>query len=101
MSQTSRKEGISLVDEWRSSGLSSTEYCKQSGIPVHRLYYWRTAIKKEKDSDESSSNKFIPIKLSNKTNSSSSPTVEVVTPSGCTIKFYGEVNWHEISKVIW
>ncbi len=32
------------IDNWKDSGLSQTEYCKQHKIKLHNLQYWRKRL---------------------------------------------------------
>ena len=39
--RTERSAGLALVERWRGSGQSVTEFCRGNGIPTHRLHYWK------------------------------------------------------------
>ena len=35
-------QGRALVEQWRQSGLSVTEFCRRQAVGVHVLRYWRS-----------------------------------------------------------
>lgn len=56
-SQQNKNEGLtrfwrSHIDQWGSSGLTQTEYCRQNEISRDRFTYWKTKFKKQNQSVE-------------------------------------------------
>lgn len=35
-----------VISDWRSSGLSQSEYCRRSGIKEHQFSYWKRKLGK-------------------------------------------------------
>jgi transposase-like protein len=44
------------IDDWKSSGLSKKQYCKNNNLKVHTLHYWIKKFNKESEP----SDQFIP-----------------------------------------
>ncbi len=38
------QERLRFLTEWTDSGLSAREYGQRTGVPVHRLYWWRRTL---------------------------------------------------------
>ena len=86
------------IEEHRRSGLTVRSFCEREGVSEASFYAWRKEIKKRdtntafaagEDATNGGSQKLIPVDvvdvLSN-CDSSSLPTVEVLTPSGFTLR---------------
>lgn len=39
-----RAEGEAAVQAWRASGLNKAAWCREQGIPLHRLHYWSERV---------------------------------------------------------
>lgn len=39
-----KREWESLINKWRKSGLSQSEYCRKVGIRPNRFWYWRKKL---------------------------------------------------------
>lgn len=39
--RTERADGLALVEQWRASGQSVAQFCRERAVPVHRLHYWK------------------------------------------------------------
>ena len=62
--------------DWRQSGLSQRDYCKQHELTFSSFGYWRKLLK----TNESASGKLIPVSVSRP------PLVNVYLPSGVRIE---------------
>lgn len=67
--QKNREEWQSRIVEWKESGLSQVEYCKQNDLKISKFLYWRKKFS-EKPTDPSfvqvpitSANRFCPIRI--------------------------------------
>ena len=38
------EQRLRILTEWTDSGLSAREYSQRTGVPVHRLYWWRRML---------------------------------------------------------
>jgi hypothetical protein len=74
-------ERKSHCDEWKNSGLSMSDYCRQSGLAVSSLSKWASELGR-KSTDESSQEK-----LSNISNSYTHPGIEIILVSGIRLRF--------------
>ena len=50
-----------LYDQYKSSGVSVREFCKQQGLKENRFYYWINILKKRAIPVINPSNGFLPI----------------------------------------
>jgi hypothetical protein len=82
-----------ILDEQQKSGLKQTEFCRQKGIPVHRLTWWKRQIlirdgkidpgtkRQGKRAAKRKAEKaaLVPVRISTETTSTSTPgTFELV-----------------------
>jgi len=74
---------FSLIRKWEASGLSQEKFVRQHGIARSTFGYWRKKYLKE-TSHNSEKDKFIPVKVSDRTKPIENNTgaVEVVYPNG-------------------
>ena len=42
----STEERVRILTEWTDSGLGAREYGQRTGVPVHRLYWWRRMLER-------------------------------------------------------
>jgi hypothetical protein len=87
------------VASWQASKKTSSEYCADHGLAVHKLYYWLHKIKKEEAGRDGAATGFLrvrPVEIPAvaPSHSSSIPaSMEVSLPNGTRLVFY-----HAISK---
>lgn len=76
---------LSLVADWKASGLTQKAFCKLHGISVSTLGYWVSKVKEQ----ESGTGGFIEM-----TGSSTlkSDQVEIIYPSGIRLKVSGNLS---------
>lgn len=93
--QTTREEGLELIAAWKSSGKTSREFCEEREISYHRLQYWHGVYKKVNGQEvvRKAEKAFIPVEVDGEV---ASPVVEILTPGGYRIKWYGAVRLSEV-----
>ena len=42
--RSTESEGRELILAWQSSGLSVADFCRDRGIPAHRVHYWKRRL---------------------------------------------------------
>ena len=52
--RTDRAAGLALAAQWRASGQSVTQFCRDQGVPGHRLSYWKRQAELEARSEKAS-----------------------------------------------
>lgn len=90
-----RQEGLELISAWKSSGKSSREFCEERDITYHRLQYWHGVYKKVNGQElgQKAEKRFIPIEVGGE---GCNPIVEIHTPGGYRIRWYGAVRLTEV-----
>lgn len=48
---------------WRSSGQTQVDYCRERGLSVHRLRWWKTKFERHRKSIETGGQGFIPVQV--------------------------------------
>ena len=51
------------VVHWRSSGQTQVDYCRERGLSVHRLRWWKTKFERRTESIAAGGQGFIPIQV--------------------------------------
>ncbi len=73
---------FTIIEAWKSSGLTQKEYCQQNNIGYHIFHYW---YKKFKSSQKPKAGKFIPLQV--KKDSSPQSSIEIILSNGTRIVF--------------
>jgi hypothetical protein len=87
------------VASWQASKKTSSEYCADNGLAVHKLYYWLHKIKKGQAGMDGTTTGFLRVRPSEVSAAAPSisgsipPSMEVNLPNGTRLVFY-----HAISK---
>jgi hypothetical protein len=87
------------VASWQASKKTSSDYCADNGLAVHKLYYWLQKIKKEQAGVGGTASGFLRVRpaqvpaVAPRHSSSMTPSMEVILPNGTRLAFY-----HAISK---
>ena len=42
--RSTEAEGQELISAWQESGLSVAQFCRNRGLPAHRVHYWKRRI---------------------------------------------------------
>jgi len=91
----STEEWFSLIQEFRTSGLSVKEFCINKGIHSSNFYYW---VKRQRSADETG---FLPVAISKPSAQPfSQQMVEIVYPNGVSLRFGSEVDIRMLSQLI-
>lgn len=62
MDQDKEKLWKKRVQDYQSSGLSGSEWCKRHGIPVNRLWYWKKKlVKGDVPKEEETRQTWVPV----------------------------------------
>ena len=80
--QQKRAFWVTHVEQWQSSELSQSAYCRHNDLKAHLFFYWRRRIL-ELSPDVS----FVPLALPvNRVDNHRASDVRIVTPNGFTIE---------------
>ncbi len=68
----------SIIEDWRQSGLSQTEYCRQHHIKAQQFYSWKSRLKKKLAPSEPEKGKgtFLPVVV-DRSNSSTASSLRI------------------------
>ncbi len=59
-----QKRWQSIIEDWKQSGLTQAEYCRQHRIKVSHFYFWKNQLKKKmKHRQPESQGVFLPVVL--------------------------------------
>jgi hypothetical protein len=82
--QNNSTEMFSLLDAWKTSGISAKKFCNDRSLSYHTFNYW---LKKYRHKDEKTKRKgFVPLKI--KKNESDGCRCEIIFPDGKRIIFH-------------
>ena len=79
---SSKEERQQICEEWRKSGLSRTEFCKQRNMSLKKLYRWLWE-ERSKAQSTTPTIKFLPLTKPAKIQSN---YLEVLLPNGIALK---------------
>ena len=51
----------SIIEDWRQSGLSQSEYCSRHGIKLKQFYAWNSRLKKITEPKPANRGHFLPV----------------------------------------
>jgi hypothetical protein len=68
--EKNREEWRNRLNEWKESGLTQVEYCRQNDFKISKFHYWRKRFSEKKPTEPSivqvpmtSANRFCPIRI--------------------------------------
>jgi hypothetical protein len=62
--RTERAEGRILAEQWRASGQTVAQFCRERGVPVHRLHYWKRQAESATQSEEApTASEFLAVEI--------------------------------------
>ncbi|EOR93043.1 hypothetical protein ADIARSV_3799 [Arcticibacter svalbardensis MN12-7] len=97
MNQGLQSEMLRHVNDWQHSGLSQIGYCQEKGISFSKFNYW---VRKARPSEKSTQG-FLAIKVeTNAAQRSVHPVMELISPRGIRLNFYGAVDAEFIKKLL-
>lgn len=76
----SDEERQNHCDNWKKSGLSMSEYCRQSGLAVSTLSKWSSELNRKLTNE-------VPQERLSATNNQISPGIEIILVSGIRLRF--------------
>lgn len=87
VSQLSRSEMFTIIEQWQQSGLSQTAFCRNRSLRYSSFHYW-FKVYRNHHAEKPATNEvaFVPLRF--ETVSSSSPVMELVLADGKRILFY-------------
>jgi len=62
-----------ILEQYKQSGLSGSQFCKQNGVSEHKFFYWKSTLaKRQKTKNQQKAltkidMPFVPLKISNNT----------------------------------
>lgn len=85
---TTQQLMFSLIEIWKSSGLTQQEFCKEKDLAYHRFHYWYKKYNNQHaSSDIPARAAFSRVSIKGSGNHAGGGAVEVVYPNGCKIVF--------------
>jgi transposase-like protein len=90
-------EKQAMLEKFKESGKSITQYCLEENISYHTLSYWH---RKDKYLQTGKDKKFIKVKLK-KPGSSYQNKTELQLSNGNRIIFHGQININELKQLAW
>ncbi len=87
-----------MVEQFRQSGLTRARFSQQYGIPLPTLGYWLTKTKRASNLPVPMT--FSEIRLATPESSSNQWAMEIVAPSGLTIRCREELTVHDLTRLI-
>lgn len=92
-----------LIEQWKQSGLSKQQFCKQHNIAYHVFYYYHNKYygisrRKKRQKKQCQQQGFLPVKISPQ--QKSLPPVEITYPNGVSLKCYDLPGYDQIRELI-
>ncbi len=82
--QNNSERMFSLLEEWKTSGISASKFCNDRSLSYHTFNYW---LKKYRNKDKKSPQKgFVSLKIKEK--ESGNCKCEIILPDGKRIIFH-------------
>ncbi len=95
-----QKYWLNKIEQWRASGSSKMEFCRQQGVSIEQFYYWHRELRKRKLVKDELGNpaerqknkhlaKFVPVEIKPVLETSGKTFVErleIVTPGGYIVR---------------
>jgi hypothetical protein len=104
MTHMTKEEFRPIYEEWKQSGLSIRQYCRDTGIKVTSFCYWRSRF--ETESLPPAYGNFIPIKMSGKTSAGPAGVepgkalCEVVYPNGVVVRVTSDISLDQLRQMV-
>lgn len=87
VSQLSRSEMFSIIDQWQQSGLSQKAFCRDRSLRYSSFHYWFKIYRNHRgEQPAANEHTFVPLRLERV--SSASPVMELVLVDGKRILFH-------------
>ena len=85
-STDNRTTMLSMIEQWKGSGLSQKAYCRQQNLSYHVFHYWYKVYRDEKGTTPSDNSTFVPLRLQQSL--SHTAVMELVLLDGKRILFH-------------
>lgn len=107
-----RSEWRQVVEDWKESKLSVSEYCRRQGLAEGRFYSWRKRfglgvnVAATERPDKQSALKFLPVQVKEISPVVISPKeapphrIEVFLSNGSVVRFSGELSDDKLSSIM-
>jgi hypothetical protein len=92
-----REQMLSMIEDWKQSGLSQKSYCEKSSIKYHRFHYWYKRFKAIQATSKEPQSSFIELQLPGAADKS---CAEVIYPDGKRILFHQAVSVHFLKTLV-
>ena len=104
-----RSAWTGTVAEWRASGLSTVEFCRQRGLVVSSFRWWRWRLSRESSVEASSAQPpaLLPVRVigamaaDSGSASTSESTLELIHPSGVRLRVPAGFDERTVAGVLW
>lgn len=85
---STRSEMFSIIEDWKTSGLSQKAYCRQHNIRYYVFHYWYKVYRDQNEEQSNNTPAFVPLQIQKSLPSTS--VMELVLPDGKRLLFHHE-----------
>ncbi len=92
-----RQQMFSMIEQWRTSGLTQKAFCQQRSIRYYVFHYWYKRYKIQQSGVEDNAGSFVKLQVAKP---SSSGGVEINFPGGIRILFHEPVSSNYLKALV-
>lgn len=85
-SSSTRSEMFSMIEEWKTSGLSQLAYCREHSIRYHQFHYWYKVYRDEHHQPHRNKPAFVALQVEGAP--AAGPAMELILLDGKRLVFY-------------
>ncbi len=85
-----RQQKFSMIERWRTSGLTQKAFCEQQSVRYYIFHYWYKRYREQHGASQKDASSFVKLQIAKPPASSGS--VEVYYPGGMRIIFHEPVS---------
>ncbi len=86
-----------IITQWKQSGLSQKQYCKQHAIPYSVFRYWHKHYRNRNNTSDTPAGSFVQLQMNEQAHQ---PFMEVLGAGGSRIIFYQAVSSDYVKSLI-
>ncbi len=92
-----REQMFSMIEQWRTSGLTQKAFCEQRSIRYYVFHYWYKRYKMQQSGVEDNAGSFVKLQVAKP---SSAAPVEINFPGGIRILFHEPVSSNYLKALV-
>lgn len=92
-----RQQMFSMIEQWRTSGLTQKAFCEQRSIRYYVFHYWYKRYKMQQSGVDDNAGSFVKLQVATP---SSSGGVEINFPGGIRILFHEPVSSNYLKALV-